>query len=362
MKRHDPERWTLTRRRLAAFAAGLGAARSLGVLAAAPASPEPDLTLAEKAAALFITPVGGTVLTAEETAWLEQWRPSGVILVGANIGTPDETRALIAAIHATNPARPPLVAVDQEGGPVIRLAGDPAPGAAVMGTLPDDEVERLSAARVAFLQNYGIDVNFAPVADIAWTPDSAIAGRAFGSDPATVAAKVAAFERGAAGSVVATTAKHFPGHGRALVDSHEALPTIDLTTDEWLQTDGLPFQAAVRAGVPLVMMGHLRYNQWDDLPASLSPVATRMLRETLGFAGGIVTDDLGMGALSAYDPYDVVDLALMAGIDQVLYVTPAVPVENLIQHVVQAVEAGRLPESRLDASIARIAKATGRQP
>jgi beta-N-acetylhexosaminidase len=210
------------------------------------------------------------------------------------------------------------------------------------------------------LQNYGIDVNFAPVADIAWTPDSAIAGRAFGSDPATVAAKVGAFVRGAVGSVVATTAKHFPGHGRALVDSHEALPTIDVATDEWLRTDAVPFRAAIQAGVPFVMLGHLHYTVWDDLPTSLSPVATRMLRETLGFAGAIVTDDLGMGALSAYDPYDVVDLALAAGVDQLLYVTPAVPVEDLIQHVAQAVESGAIPESRLDDSIARIAKAVGR--
>jgi beta-N-acetylhexosaminidase len=187
-----------------------------------------------------------------------------------------------------------------------------------------------------------------------------MAGRAFGSDPTTVAAKVGDFVRGAVGSPVATTAKHFPGHGRAVVDSHEALPTIDIATDEWLQTDAVPFQAAIQAGVPLVMLGHLHYVQWDELPTSLSPVATRMLRDTLGFAGGIVTDDLGMGALSAYEPTDVVDLALAAGVDQLLYVTPAVPVEDLIQHVVDRIDAGSIPESRLDESIARIAKTLGR--
>ncbi|HEU5433556.1 MAG TPA: glycoside hydrolase family 3 N-terminal domain-containing protein, partial [Thermomicrobiales bacterium] len=263
---NDPTRRGLTRRRLAALAGAVVATRAVGARSARAADPQPPMTLTQKAAALFITSIAGTTLTADETAWLEQWRPGGVILTGANIGAPDETRALIAAIHATNPARPPLVATDEEGGPVVRLPDDPAPGAAAMGTMPDAEVERLSAARAAFLLNYGIDVNFAPVADIAWTPDSAIAGRAFGNDPATVAAKVGAFVRGAVGSPVATTAKHFPGHGRALVDSHEALPTIDVAADEWLRTDAVPFQAAIQAGVPFVMLGHLHYTQWDDLP------------------------------------------------------------------------------------------------
>jgi beta-N-acetylhexosaminidase len=141
----------VTRRQLAAMAGALVASRMFRPAAAA--DPDPAMTLAEKAAALFIVPVAGTSLTADETAWLNQWRPGGVILVGANIGAPDETRALIAAIHATNPARPPRVAIDQEGGPVIRLPDDPAPGAEAMGMMPDAEVERLSAARAAFLQN-----------------------------------------------------------------------------------------------------------------------------------------------------------------------------------------------------------------
>ena len=206
----------------------------------------------------------------------------------------------MAAIHATNPELPPLVALDQEGGIVSRIADDPAPDAPTMGQLPAAEISALARARAERLAAYGFDVNFAPVADVAFTPDSFMTGRAFGNDPVVVAQDVAAYLAGVDGTGVLHGVKHFPGHGRVSVDSHEALPVLDVDAATWWEEDALPFRVAVEAGVPMVMLGHLAVPSWDELPASLSPEAVRVLREDLGFTGVIVSDDLGMGALATW--------------------------------------------------------------
>jgi len=281
-------------------------------------------------------------------------RLGGVILLASNIGTPEEVSEFVAAIQGTNPAWPPLVAVDQEGGLVARLPGDPAPSAPELGLLPPEAIAAWAAERAAFVAGFGFDVNFAPVADIAFGPASFMAGRTFGADPERVSEAVAAYVVGVVGSGVIHCAKHFPGHGRPSVDSHLALPEVALSMEEWRETDGLPFAAAIDAGVPMVMLGHLRYRAWDDLPTSISPVAVGVLRNELGFDGVITTDDLGMAALVEYDPLTVVDLAIAAGVDQLLYVTPAVPLADLIAHLVAEVEAGRVAEERIDVSLRRL--------
>ena len=296
----------------------------------------------------------GTAMTPDYAARLARERPGGVILLGANIGAPAEFASFVAAIHATNPDLPPLVAIDEEGGPVTRLPADPAPGAAALGLLPDDDVRALAQARAAYVASFGFDVNFAPVADVAYTADSIMAGRSFGSDPATVAAKVAAYVSGAAGAGVLHAAKHFPGHGRALLDSHVTLPEIDLSLAAWRASDRLPFAAAVAAGVPIVMLGHLLYPLWDDLPTSISPVAVDLLRQELGFSGVIVTDDLGMAALADLDPFTVVDRAIAAGVDLLLFATHAAAPADLIAHLQQRVIDGVIPETRIDASLRRL--------
>lgn len=350
-------RYGVTRRSLLAVSSGAiagGLAGRSAVRAQTPAADAPD-DLALLAAGLFMLPVGGTSLTAEEDVWLRAWQPGGVILTGANIGTPDEVRSLAAAIRSTNSARPPLVALDQEGGEVTRLSNDPCPSAPELGQLPDDEVARLSGERAAFLLQHGIDINFAPVADVGWTADGAVTGRTFGSDPALVAEKVAAYVKGAVGSPVRSTAKHFPGLGRTLVDSHETLPTVDLSLADWQTSDALPFKAAIDAGVPLVMVGHVVVTAFGELPASINATAHETLRQELGFAGGIVTDDLGMGALTTgMHPLDVLDLAVDVGNDLLLYVAPPLPPADLIRRCAERIAAGEIGRDRVEASVRRV--------
>ena len=308
----------------------------------------------ERAARLFMVPVADTELTADEERWLRMVKPGGVILTQHNFGPPEEVRALVAAIHATHPELPPLVAVDQEGGLVSRIVVDPAPDAPTLGQLPPEEIARLARLRADMLAGYGFDVNFAPVADVALSPESAMAGRAFGSDPLMVAEDVAAYVSGVAGGRVRHCAKHFPGHGRVVVDSHETLPVLDVEPALWQEADAVPFQAAVDAGVPMVMLGHLVFPAWDELPASLSPEAVRVLREDLGFAGVVVSDDLGMGALGEWDPLEAVDLAVAAGIDLLLYVILTAPLESLIGHVAARIERDAVAAERIAASVERL--------
>ena len=313
-----------------------------------------EMTPRARAARMFMFPVSGTVLSAADEAWLRSLRPAGVILVGGNFGTPEEVQALVAAIHATNPELPPLVALDQEGGLVNRIADDPAPDAPTMGQLPASEISALARARAEALAAYGFDVNFAPVADVAFRPDSFMAGRAFGDDPRVVAEDVAAYLAGVDGTGVVHGVKHFPGHGRVLVDSHEALPVLDVEATTWWEEDALPFRTAVDGGVPMVMLGHLAVPGWDELPASLSPEAVRVLRQDLGFRGVIVSDDLGMGALAGWTPFEIVDLAAAAGNDLLLFVVTNAEPEALVDHLAMRVESGDFPPERVAASVVRL--------
>jgi beta-N-acetylhexosaminidase len=312
------------------------------------------MTLRERVARMFMFPISGTVLSAEDDAWLRALKPAGVILVGGNFGTPEEVRALVAAIHATNPELPPLVALDQEGGIVSRIADDPAPDAPTMGQLPATEISALARARAERLADYGFGANFAPVADVAFSPDSFMSGRAFGDDPVAVAEDVVAYLGGVEGTGVLHAVKHFPGHGRVSVDSHEALPVLDVDSATWWEEDALPFRAAVEAGVPMVMLGHLAVPGWDELPASLSPESVRVLREELGFTGAVISDDLGMGALATWTPFEIVDLAVAAGNDLLLFVVINVEPEALVDHLSARVESGEVPAGRVAASVGRL--------
>lgn len=328
---------------------GSGRAQEEGPVDAISAMP-----LRERVAQKFMFPVTGTALSAEDDAWLRAVKPGGVILTGANFGTPEEVKAFVSAIHATNPNLPPLVALDQEGGLVSRIVDDPAPGAPAMGTMEPAEIADLARQRAETLARYGFNVNFAPVADVAFGADSFMAGRAFGDDAALVAEDVAAYLGGVAGSGVLHCVKHFPGHGRVSVDSHEALPELDVNPETWWQAEALPFQAAIDVGVPMVMLGHLVAPMWDDLPASLSPAVVGVLRDQLGFAGVTVSDDLMMGALGAWDAFDIVDLAVTAGIDLLLYNgLPDAP-EALVAHLAERVREGEVPEEQVIESVARL--------
>jgi beta-N-acetylhexosaminidase len=165
------------------------------------------------------------------------------------------------------------------------------------------------------------------------------------------------------GDEAMSTLKHFPGHGAAPGDSHSGIPSTAMSKDEWAAADAVPFQAGIDAGAPLLMFGHLAYTAVDEAPATLSAEWHRIAREELGFTGVAITDDLGMlqsSGIPAYqDPVANAVAALAAGNDMVLGVvsSTAESAPRIVDGIVAAVEAGTLPQARLDEAALRVTEA-----
>ncbi len=270
-----------------------------------------------------IVGIAGTVLAADEAALLRAHRPAGAILFARNVEQPAQLAALTLELSRL---LPPLAAVmiDQEGGRVARLRPPhwlPHPPAARFGALYQNNPP--AALRAAWLTGAligleaaaaGIDVVTAPVLDRAVPGADAIVGdRAFAADPAVVGELAAAFAAGLLAAGVQPVGKHAPGHGRATVDSHAALPQVDATQPD----DLAPFIRC--AHLPWMMTAHIVYAAEDPAhPATLSPtIVGEVIRRRIGFAGVLVSDDLGMGALSG-PPAARALAALAAGCDLAL--------------------------------------------
>lgn len=260
---------------------------------------------------------------------LREGHLGGLLLfaVRGNVRSKDQVRAMLAEAAAAAragglPSVP--VAVDQEGGAVVRVAYRAVfPSAMAIGATGDPAfAERAARAVAEGLRVDGITVNHAPVCDINVEPRNPVIGtRAFGDDPETVAAFAAAWVRGSEGAHVATSPKHFPGHGTSPVDSH--FTTVDVNDDAATirGRDLVPFRAAFAAGASTVMTAHVRYPALDpDAVATISrPILTTLLRDELGFEGLCITDSLDMsGITQVEDPQRVVGTAIAAGVDAVM--------------------------------------------
>jgi beta-N-acetylhexosaminidase len=223
----------------------------------------------------------------------------GVCLFGENIRTRAQVRALTDAIREANPLA--LIAIDEEGGDVTRLyyaTGSPYPGNALLGRIDDLDLTADVARAVALeLRAVGVNLNFAPDADINSNPDNPVIGvRSFGDDTETVSAHTAAWVVAHQAEGVAVSAKHFPGHGDTAQDSHLSLPVVDLPLEQLRARELRPFLAAVQAGASTIMSSHVLLPQLDpDQPATFSSaILDGVLRGELGFDGVIVSDALDM--------------------------------------------------------------------
>ena len=237
---------------------------------------------------------------------------------GRNIQSADQLQRLCSQLRSINPAL--LVGIDQEGGRVSRLSpryGFPAvPTAKRLAALGDDSLRHYAALTADMLHSLGINLNFAPVADVDVNPDCPVIGkleRSFSADTAVVAACCSIWASEQRKREVVSCLKHFPGHGSAKGDTHKGLVDV---TKTWQRSELAPYRDVSRAG--MVMTAHVINRQLDPsgLPASLSPRITSLLRDTLGFQGVIVTDDLAMGAITDhYSLEETLRLALLAGAD-----------------------------------------------
>ncbi|TDD96384.1 glycoside hydrolase family 3 protein [Jiangella asiatica] len=341
-----------------------------------------QLSVEEKVGQLFVTHAYGTDATAvtpaeaalNQAAYgvdtpaevVDKYHLGGVIYFAwsGNVNNPRQIARLSNGLQATatDGGPPLLVSADQETGIVARMPAPATqfPGAQALAAGGSTHAAR-EAARITAreLRAVGINQNFAPVADVNVNAANPVIGvRSFSSDPQLaaeyVAAQVAGYERG---DGVAAAAKHFPGHGDTTTDSHYGVPEIDHTRQEWEAIDAPPFEAAIDAGIDVIMTAHIVVDSLDasGVPATLSrPIITDLLRGELGYDGIVITDALNMDAIREhFGPERVPVLALLAGVDQLL-VPEDGEMDIMYQAVLNAVRTGEISEERLDESVARV--------
>jgi beta-N-acetylhexosaminidase len=246
----------------------------------------------------------GTEWNRELEYVIGELKVGGIILFSRNVESPNQLEMLCASAqrHAASCGQPPLfVAVDQEGGQVARLKNPftEFPGNPHIRSLED--AEQFASITAFELAEVGINMNLAPVLDVVpEAVDGVMKGRSFGSDPKQAAFLGGTVVDGLQKAGIMAVAKHFPGIGRTTVDSHAELPFLDTPLQELWQSDLLPFQEAISRDVAGIMLSHICYKELDpDWPASISvSIAKDLLREQLGYAGLVMTDDLDMGAVN----------------------------------------------------------------
>lgn len=271
----------------------------------------------------------GPALTARERRFFEDADPVGFILFARNCENPDQVRALVEALRATVAREDVLVLIDQEGGRVSRLKPPHWPARPAAERFVEiacrDRAKGIEAARLNArlmardLADLGINVDCAPVLDVLQPETHDVIGdRAYGEDPEMVATLGRAVAEGLMDGGVLPVIKHIPGHGRATVDSHEALPVVDADRATLDRVDFAPFRAL--ADMPLAMTAHITYRAIDPQnPATLSPrLVADVIRGAIGFDGVLMSDDLSMKALAG-TLGERVRRSLGAGCDVVLH-------------------------------------------
>lgn len=311
--------------------------------------------------------LSGPAVTPEERDLLAEGRVAGVCLFGRNVRDRYQVADYVAELRALG-GDDLVVAIDQEGGGVVRLFDVPVPPAAMaLGAADDPELTRAVARAAARgLRAVGVNLDFAPVADVNSNPaNPVIADRSFGADPELVSRHVAAFVTGLQEEDVGATLKHFPGHGDTDVDSHLALPTVARPLAALRRVELPPFVAGIAAGAAAVMSAHIVVPALDpSLPCTLSRAALRgLLREELGFDGVIVTDALDMRAISERWPAPVAAvMSLAAGADLPLTLGPVEEHRAALDAIEAALDDGRLARDEVAASVGRLSRLTARFP
>ena len=321
---------------------------------AAPARAAVDrLSLREQVGQVVLLRFAGTSVPGYVREALREGRAAGAILFRDNATGPEQLRDLTAQLRRAG--RDPLICVDQEGGE-IRIVGWAPPERSAAGQAEAGSERADARAAAESLRALGINVSLAPVADVPSVDGAAMAGRAFSTDAADASESVAEAVAGWRAGGVAATAKHFPGLGGATVNTDDGPATIDRSAAELRAVDLPPFRAAVRAGVPLVMVGHARYPALDpDRIASQSPaVLGDLLRDELGFRGVAITDSMEATASLATGSITAVsERALRAGADLVL-LTGRGSYTPVYAHLVAAAERSAALRARVREAAARV--------
>ncbi len=274
---------------------------------------------------LVFTGVSGLTLTDDEKKFIEKEDIGGVILFANNYESPAQLAELVNNIQVLRSEYPLFICTDHEGGRVVRFKTQ------FTQFPPMLEIAKLDSPKLVFevatimaeeLLACGVNLNLAPVCDI-WNNDQnkVIWDRAFGTDHETVSKFISSMIRGFETNHLMSCAKHFPGHGNTLKDSHYDLPIVKKPLEDIRNEELQPFIKAVKARVDMIMMAHIIVEDIDpDLPCSLSPKAHQLLRNELKYKGLILSDDMQMGAITAHrGTGEAAMMAISAGSDLVEY-------------------------------------------
>lgn len=318
---------------------------------------------------LFMAGFAGHAVPREVAALAREFSLGGAILFARNVAGAEQVAELAFDLRTLGQDLPLWVGVDQEGGRVARFRADFTrwPPMATLGRAGHGRelARRFASALAGELAAVGVTIDFAPVLDVATNPANPVIGDRALSDRAEVVADLGRLIVEALQSAgIAACGKHFPGHGDTSVDSHHELPVVEHPPERLREVELLPFRAAIEAGVASIMIGHLLVPALDEArPGPLSrAIVTDLLRHELGFEGIVATDDMDMKAISGQRPVDDAaveavaagcDMVLLCGTDHDLH---ARAIENLIR----AVEAERVPASRVEDAIARQRRAKAR--
>ena len=309
----------------------------------------------------------GLTLPEPMAARLRDRPAAGVTLFRhANVGDPGQLRELTDAIQRLAPSDLPfLIAVDQEGGQLAALgaASTPFAGAMALAAVGDEDLaERVGSAIGRELRAAGVNVNYAPVCDLATNPaNPALGVRALGDDPELAAKLVAAFVRGSEASGVAATLKHFPGMGEIVADTHHGMVATAVDAEQLRARELAPFRSGIAAGAPMVMAGHAAVEALTgraDLPAGLASMIVRgLLRDELGFTGVSISDAFNMASLTQGHAGRAIEAiaALRAGLDLLLLICDQDEIDALDEALVLAAGRGLLPPEGVATSLARVA-------
>lgn len=313
------------------------------------------LTTGERAAQAVMTRVPGTELNAKNRRLVAR-RAGSVLISGYNMRSRDQTERFAEGLHRKAPLRL-LTAVNEEQ---LETEGfvQVVPARELARKHGSDFARRQGREIGEAMRELGLDWNLSPVLDVA-SADSYIAERAYSGDAARVARYGTAYAEGLRAGGVETSGKHFPGHGRTDVDSHERMPIIDAPLQALIEEDMAPYVEA-RDALTSVMTSHILYTAIDPwAPASLSRAVTDLLRDEVGFRGVLITDGLHMGSIRAHWSIpDAAKHALVAGADIAL-TSEADEADAVHDKLVAAVRSGELPAARLDQAVGRVLKMKG---
>ena len=323
-----------------------------------------DMSFEEQVSQLFILSLGANITApfAELESLIGELEAGGYILFSDNITTADNVKALTDAIGEFSKIAP-FICIDEEGGAVSRLssaglAGYAAPAAAgSIGRSGDAQNAYLAGETIGnALFALGVNVDFAPVADVLTNPQNKVIGdRSFGSDPELVSDMASAFTAGLRSQGIMSAAKHFPGHGASTDDSHIVPAVIESSAEHLANIEYLPFRRLIGEGVEFIMVGHILASKVEPkgLPATLSQYfVTDVLRGELGFNGIICTDAMNMGAISkAYTSGQAAVQAIKAGVDMILMPSDYNDAKN---GVIEAIHKREIPIGRIRESLRRI--------